>query len=113
MTTLQFLTSTSALHYSEPQLASTTTRQLEINKVIYDHLQSDTISLKDRNKNLILILQQSISDNDWIFLKSLFAGLPWGELHPSLLQSALIMTEHVAPLKKETREIRAILDDVL
>lgn len=82
---------------------------LDPTDVLYSYLFNHEVSLKDRNKYLLLFLQEHISKGNLTTVKKVLLKTDtFHELHVSFLKAMLIMTEHV----DEVAELRAQLSEI-
>jgi hypothetical protein len=85
--------------------------QLRVDPVwyVYSFLFNNQISLKDRNKWLLLFLQHHIVENNICLLKDLMSELtPIRDMHISFVKAILMMTEHVEEVQEERDRISDI-----
>ena len=67
-------------------------------------------TMKERNMSLLLFLQQKIEENNIQLLKRIFMEGSIKDLHPSLLKSMLIITEHVVGMEEARDKVIEIFD---
>lgn len=67
---------------------------------LFGYLFSHTDSLIEKNKFLILYLQDLIVNNNLDWVKAIISDSAFEDLHPSLLKSALIITDNIGQIKE-------------
>jgi hypothetical protein len=73
----------------------TSTQNMDMVRVLYEYLFTTDQSMKEKNKFLLLFLQGYIQENNVELIKRILSENALKDLHPSLIKSALIMTEHL------------------
>ena len=103
-----FVSSTTNLT-SESLVQTTGKKGFDSVRIIYEYLFSSEDSLKDKNKYLFLFLQHHIKENNIDIVGRFLNDSAIKELHPSLLKSALIMTDNVL----EVNQFHQIVEEIL
>jgi hypothetical protein len=89
------------------------TGSLDAGYVLFDYLFTVEQTMKEKNKVLLLFLQDHVARNNVNLINRILLDNAFKDLHASLLKSALIMTEHLAGVEKGRQKISSILNDKL
>jgi hypothetical protein len=80
--------------------------------VLYRYLFNDEVSLKDRNKFLLLFLQKHIvQDKIDVIEQTLSEACTLFEIHISFLKAMLMMTEHVEAVSTVHNKLQQIYSE--
>lgn len=83
------------------KIEGTAQTNIDVVRILYDHIFSSEDSMKDKNKFLMLYLQHYITADDTNLINRVLSDTAITDLHPSLLKSMLIMTENVNGVNRE------------
>ena len=89
---------------------STGNQNLDVIRILFEYLFTTEDSLKEQNKYLFLFLQSYIQQNNTEILNRLLSDNALSDLHPSLLKSILIMTEHLEDVNNNRESVSQILN---
>lgn len=103
-------TSTSALKLGTPTLA-TGMRNLDHVRLFFESFFTATTSLKDQNKFLFLFLHEYVTQNNTDTINKILSDNAFKDLHPSLLKSALIITENVPGVEQSREKVMSIFNE--
>lgn len=106
-TTYTVSTNDSELKFFSLNVA-TSTKKINFHSYVFNYLFSSDDSLIEKNKKFILHLKRLIDENDKSALNDILSQDALKDLHPSLLKSALIITEKTPGINEAYQNLNNI-----
>ncbi|MBS1601162.1 MAG: hypothetical protein JST42_00745 [Bacteroidetes bacterium] len=78
-------------------------------RMLFEYFFTTADSLKEQNKLFFIFLQYAVNNNGHELVQRILSDDALKDIHPSLIKSALIMTEHVPGLEAATKKAHEIL----
>lgn len=104
-------TTMATLEVKDLNFTHTSTQKMDLIRAIYEYLFTADQTMKEKNKFLLLFLQSCIQDSDIELINRILSENALKDLHPSLIKSALIMTEHVTGTEASRQKASQIFNE--